>query len=139
MDGSGIGTVVSLYLDYTIVFTLDYSQQMLYWMSGSDNCNNQYTNYIEISSVNGSGRRIVHDISNFCYYRRTQAVDFFGGAVYSYSIQHRNIFKTIMEHVNITSFAYVDNYMSYSSYYMYSGMKVISSKRQLQGICTIIL
>ena len=134
MDGSGVETVISLWNVNTFLFTLDFSQQMLYWVNDSDICN--HTNFIGRSSVNGySGIRVDYDTSNSCYYRRTQAIDFFGGAIYTYSVQHRKIFKSVVQHVlNITSFAYVDKYMSYSSYYMYSGMKIISSKRQLQGI-----
>ena len=134
MDGSGVETVISLWNVNTFLFTLDFSQQMLYWVNDSDICN--HTNYIGRSSVNGySGIRLDYDTSNSCYYRRTQAIDFFGGAIYTYSVQHRKIFKSVVQHVlNITSFSYVDKYMSYSSYYMYSGMKIISSKRQLQGI-----
>ena len=142
MDGSGVGTVVLLNNTNTVhifVFTLDYSQQMLYWMNSSDSC--YYTDHIESSKVDGSGRRIAYGPSgnsNRCYYgyyHRTQAIDFFGGAIYSYS-RYSIIFKTEVGNVlNITNrFSYVSNYMCGSSY-MYSGMKVISRERQPQGIC----
>ena len=150
MDGSGVQTVVLLSntnIVHTFIFTLDYSQQMLYWMNGSDNC--YYTNYIGSSTVDGSGRRIAHDpssnyySSNRCYYgycRRTQAIDVFGGAIYSYSRRHYEIIKTkVGDVLNITRFLYVRNYMCQSSSYMYSGIKVISPEHQLQGICTLCL
>ena len=139
MDGSGETTVVLLNnpnIDYTFVFTMDYSRQMLYWMNGSNSC--YYTNYIESSSINGSGRRTFYDTSHhytsylcyYGYYRRTQAIDFFGGAIYSYS---RYLVKTEVElhSFNIIHFNYVNNYMCGSSY---TGMKVISPERQLQGM-----
>ena len=145
MDGTGVGTVVLLNNTNTVhifVFTLDYSQQVLYWMNGSTNC--YYTNYLESSKVDGSRRTIMYDhdpsrySSSGCYYgyyRQTQAIDFFGGAIYSYSRYYREIIKTEVGNVlNITNFPYVDYYMCQSSY-MYSGMKVISHERQPQGIC----
>ena len=142
MDGTGVGTVVLLNNTNTLhifVFTLDYSQQTLYWMNGSNSC--YYTDYIGSSKANGSERKITYGPSgnsNHCYYgyyRGTQAIDFFGGAVYSYSRSYFYIFKTEVGNVlNIISFPYVSNYMCHSSY-MYSGMKVISHERQPQGIC----
>ena len=153
MDGSNVGTVVLLNnanVAHTFAFTLDYSQQMLYWMNGSDNC--YYTNYIGSSRVDGSGRRIAHDPSsnyyintgsNRCYYGyyyRTQAIDFFGGAIYSYSRRHYQIIKTkVGDVLNITHFPYVNYYMYQSSPYMYTGMKVISPERQPQGICITLV
>ncbi len=144
MDGSGIETVVLLnntYIVHTFAFTLDYSQQRLYWMNSSDSC--YYTNYIESSRVDGSGRRIAYDPSNsrygsngcyYGYYRQTQAIDFFGGAIYLYSRRNYDIIKTEVGNVlNITRFHYVSNYMCQSSY-MYPVLKVISPERQLQGI-----
>ena len=146
MDGTGVGTVILLSNTNTVhilfVFTLDYSQQMLYWMNGSDSC--FYTDYIGSSKVDGSERKITYGPSgniNHCYYgyyRRTQAIDFFGGAVYSYS-RYSNIFKTEVGNVlNITNFPYVSNYMCQSSY-IYSGMKIINHERQPQGICIICI
>jgi hypothetical protein len=145
MDGSGVRTVLMLNNSNIVnifVFTLDYSRQMLYWMNGSDNCN--YTNYIESSRVDGSERIITYDPSNSryssngCYYGffyRTQAIDFFGGAIYSYSGYYHDIIKTEVGNVlNITNFPYIDYYMCQSSYYnMHSGMKIISPERQPQG------
>lgn len=140
MDGSGVRTVVLLSntnVVYTFVFTLDYSQQMLYWINGSDNC--YYSYYMESSSGDGSGRSIAYDTSyhsNPCYYgyHQTQAIDFFRGAVYSYSKSRRRIYKTVVEHTpNIYTFDSVSNYMCYSSY-VYSGIKVISPEHQQQGI-----
>ena len=123
MDGSGVGTVVLLNntnIVHIFVFTLDYSQQMLYWMNGSNSC--YYTDYIETSKVDGSGRKIAYDPSgnsNRCYYgyyHGTQAIDFFGGAIYSYSRYHNRIIKTVVGNVlNITYFPYISNYMCRSS------------------------
>ena len=146
MDGSGVGTVVLLNnvnVIHTFVFT--YSQQILYWMNSSDSC--YYTNYIESSKDGGSGGTITYDPSSSsniyfsndcCYdcYRQTQAIDFFEGDIYSYSGHNHDIVKTIVDYkeLKITDFPYVSNYMCQSSY-VYSGMKVISPKRQPQGIC----
>ena len=138
MDGSRIGTAVVLNANVinTFVFTLDYSEQMLYWMNSSDNCH--YTNYLESSKVDGSGRSIAYDPSRnhfgcyYGYYRGTQAIDFFGGAIYSYS---GRIVKTEVNHALnniITNFASVGHYMCRLSLYL--GMKVISSERQRPGI-----
>ena len=71
MDGSRIGTAVLLNANVvnTFVFTMDYSQQMFYWMNSSDNCH--HTNYLESSKIDGSGRSIAYDPSfNYsdCYY-----------------------------------------------------------------------
>ena len=140
MDGSHITTAVLLNTNVinTFVFTLDYSQQMLYWMNSSDNCH--HTNYLESSRVDGSGRSIAYDPSRnhfgcyYGYYRGTQAIDFFGGAIYSFSRRHFQIIKTEMNHpLNniITNFASVGGYMCQS---LYLGMKVISSERQRPGI-----
>jgi hypothetical protein len=136
MDGSGVGTVVLLNNTNTFeifVFTLDYSQQMLYWMNSSNSC--YYTNYIGSSRVDGSGTRITYVPSGNCYYyHRTQAIDFFGGAIYSYSRNYHDIFKTEVANVTkVAQFHYVSYYMCRSSY-MYSGLKIINSERQPQGI-----
>ena len=148
MDGSDDRIVVTLnntIVDYTFVFTLDYSQQMLYWMNSSDNC--RYTNYIEGARVDGSGRRIVHNTTaslgscSYDGYYLSQAIDFFRGAVYSYSGYLFSIFKTVLEHTpQITRmFDRISWYMCYSPHItVYTGMKVISSERQLQGIIPII-
>ena len=134
MDGSHIGTAVLLNVNVinTFVFTLDYSQQMLYWMNSSNNCH--HTNYLESSRVDGSGRSIAYDSSrNFrgCYhgyYRGTQAIDFFGGAIYSYS---GRVVKTEVNHALNNIITYGGSYVCQS---LYSGMKVISSERQQPGI-----
>ena len=139
MDGTGVGTVVLLNNTNTVnifVFTLDYSQQMLYWMNSSGNCH--HTNYLESSRIDGSGRSIAYDPSRhsrgcyYGYYRQTQAIDFFGGAIYSYSRRRDEIIKTEMNReLSITNFPYVDYYMCPS---LYPGMKVITSERQRPGI-----
>jgi hypothetical protein len=141
MNGSGVGTVVLLNnanVVNTFVFTLDYSQQMLYWMNSSDSC--FCINYLESSRVNGSGRRIAYVPSSDCYFNcQTQAIDFFGGAIYSNSRKYYGIllFKTEVANVTkVARFSHVSNYTCQSLLYMYSGMKVlISRKRQPQGIC----
>ena len=144
MDGTGVGTVVLLNNTNTVhifVFTLDYSQQMLYWMNGTDSC--FYIDYIGSSKVDGSDGKITYGPSgnsircHLSFYHRTQAIDFFGGSIYSYSRYYSGIFKTEVGNVlNIINFPYVDrNYLCESSYYMYSGMKIISHERQPQGIC----
>lgn len=141
MDGSGVGTVVTLYSandDYIFSFTLDYSQQMLYWVNSSSSC--YYTNYIETTSITDSGRRIIYNTSmlgsctNNSYYRYSQAIDFFGGAVYTYSRYHKDIFKAVVVTFNthkIVRYNDVNWYMCNSTY---TAMKVISPERQLQGI-----
>ena len=140
MDGSGARTVVSLYSandDYTstFLFTIDYSQQMLYWLNGSNSCYD--TNYIETSSIDGSGRRGIYNVStmdgsctNSSY---PQAIDFFGGAIYTYSRSHGNIFKAVVENTpKIVAYNNVNWYMCNSTHY--TVMKVISPERQLQGM-----
>ena len=137
MDGSGDETVTLMYstrLNYTFVFTLDHSQQVLYWMNGSSSC--YYTNYIESSNVNGLERKIVHSTSRLgscsaSYYLYSQGIDFFGGAVYSYSGYHNDIVKTVVDGTpTVFRYEYINYYMCYS---IYTGMKVISCQRQLQG------
>ena len=129
MDGSGIRTVVSLYnaiFDYTFVFTLDYSQQMLYWMNGSNSCSYD-THHIGSANSDGSGKRILYSYYAYC---SSIAIDFFGGAVYSRNLN--NIYKTEVD--SIAKFVDFINYHGCSS--TYTGMKVISRQRQLQGIYT---
>ena len=141
MDGSSVRTVVSLNSAnnaYLFVFTLDHSRQMLYWVNGSSNC--YYTNYIESSRVDGSGRT-VHNTSmiggcSYGYYYQSQTIDFFRGAVYSYSRYYRNILKATSLETAVPQniwFSYVSNYMCSSSSYIYSGMKVVNPEHQLQG------
>ena len=130
MDGSGVRTVA--FLNDTFLFTLDYSQQILYWIkfSTSSNCNN-YT--MESSRADGSERRTVYRAGD-CYYYHLQAIDFFRGVICSYSRYHRNIFTTVMESgPNIT---YINHFMccSWDRSMCISGMKVISLERQLEGI-----
>ena len=130
MDGSGERTIIDD-LNYTFVFTLDHSQQVLYWMDSSTTCNYN-TNYtLESSNVNGFGRS-THSLGSCCrhYYCHSQAIDFFGGAVYSYSGYFGDIFQTV---VNDTPIIY-----RYDGYYMcsssHTGMKVISHQQQVQGM-----
>ena len=89
----------------------------LYWIKFSNSSSCNHTDYLESSRVDGSERRIVvrpHD----CYYYRAQAIDFFGGAVYSYSRDSRNIFKIVVEGVpNIITFAYLNHFVGCSWYY----------------------
>ena len=131
MDGSGIRTVVSLYsaiFDYTFVFTLDYSQQMLYWINGSNSC--YYTHHIGSANSDGSGKRILYSYYAYC---SSKAIDFFGGAVYSYRLNN-HIYKTEVASIpKLVGSIYI-NYHGCSS--TYTGMKLISHQRQLQGIYT---
>ena len=132
MDGSGVRTVVSLYsaklnFDYTFVFTLDYSQQMLYWINGSNSC--YYTHHIGSANSDGSGKRILYSHYTYCV---SKTIDFFGGAVYSYRPNH--IYKTEVDSIpKLVSSIYTNNHGCFSTY---TGMKVISRQRQLQGIHT---
>ncbi len=147
MDGSDIRIVAFLNNanDYTFLFTLDYSQQILYWIksSNSSSCNINNTDYLESSRVDGSKRRIVVRPLD-CYYHGSQAIDSFGGVIYSYSRHSRKIFKTVAESVsNITSFSYINHFMGCNSFgprygcmcNSQTGIKVISLERQPQGSC----
>lgn len=133
MDGGGARIVA--FLNDTFLFTLDYSQQILYWieLSNSSNC----TDFMESSRADGSERRTVYKPRD-CSYYHSQAIEFFRGAIYSYSSYHRNIFKTLVKsEPNITNFTYISYFMCRSWYKSMcnSGMKVISLERQLKGIC----
>ena len=140
MDGSSVGTVVSLHKtddNYTnaFLFTIDYSQQMLYWWNDSNSCN--YTSYIETSNINGSGRRIIYNASTMdgrCTNNGyPQAIDFFRGAIYTYPGHRRDIFKAVVENApKIVTYNNINWYMCNSTYY--AVMKVISPERQLQGM-----
>ena len=96
-------------------------------------------NYIQSSDINGSEIRIINSTSHtaedceYNFYFASQAIDFYGGAVYSYSDRDKVIFKTVVESTCTTQSHF--DYMCNSSH---TGMKVISRRRQLQGmyICT---
>ena len=132
MDGSGDRTIVPIYNTSSFVFTLDYDQQVLYWTNGSNLC--YYINSIERSNDDESGIKMFHNTSRLgscfsSYYYRSQAIDFFRGAVYSYS---RYISKTVVEDTpTIYRYDCVSYYRCYSSH---TGMKVISDQRQVQGV-----
>jgi hypothetical protein len=142
MDGSSVGTVVTLHStgDNPFLFTIDYSQQMLYWMNSvyySSSCN--YINYIETSNIDGSGiysesisTLIIGNCTNDSYVydsSHSQAIDFFGGAVYTYS---RGIFQAVVvDAQTIVTYDSINWYMCNST--NYTALKVISPKRQLQG------
>ena len=143
MDGSGTRTVISLdnayYVNYAFVFTLDYSQQMLFWViqNISDTC--YYTSYIGSSNIEGTAIRIVHmnnilKRSHSCdlnYRHHSQAIDFFGGSVYSYS-SDLDILKIVLDDPPIiVRYDHVSSHMT--CHPAYPGMKVISHQRQLQG------
>ena len=140
MDGSSNSTSTvlnSTYHNDKLVFTLDRSQQVLYWIRGLQSC------CLERSNSDGTNRSIVYCTGYYrgrCknyYFMRSpyfQAMDFFGGAVYTYSPHYnRHIYKTTAEsRSNIASIN--NNYMSYiCSSYSAQGMKVISRQRQLQS------
>ena len=139
MDGSGVRMVVSLHnadVDYASIFTLDYSQQLLYWINHNDSC---YFN-IESSSVDGFRRRTVHSTSSLGCHQDKQAMDYFKGAIYVYykdnNMYYRhshNIYKIMVEYTpKITRFSYIGQYVCQFSN-LHSGIKVISPERQLQG------
>ena len=143
MDGSGVGTVVTLHSTGDL-FTIDYSQQMLYWTNSIYNSNScTYANYIETSHTDGSGKRTVYSASistlvgnctnNSDDNSHSQAIDFFGGAVYAYS---GGILQAVVVDTQ-TAITYdsVNWYMCNST--NYTALKVISPKRQLQGNITI--
>ena len=143
MDGSGVRTVVSLYYSTddtnAFLFTIDYSEQMLYWWNDSNSCN--YTSYIETSNIDGSDRRIIYNAltmdngscTNSSHYHYPQGIDFFGGAIYTYSRHHKIIFKAVVENTpKIVTYNNVNWYMCNST--QYTAMKVISPERQLQGM-----
>ena len=149
MDGRDVKTVISLNssIDYAFTFTLDYSQQLLYWI-----CYNIESCYYRIESLSvngGSERRTIHDMfSPRCHYgdKPAIAIDFFKGAVYYLSnmedVYYRyysgysdhTIFKITVEHPpKITNFSYIRQYICHFLN-TYSGIKIISPERQLQGI-----
>ena len=135
MDGSGNKTVINnTDRHHKLVFTLDISQQVLYWINGTRSC------YLQSSNTDGSGRRIAYNASNtnrggcpsYYYMHTSQAIDFFGGAVYSYSSYNynRHIYRTMIEGTPSIS------RYSYTYYTCRSGgtsLKVISRERQLQS------
>ena len=133
MDGNSNTSV--LYRGYNhhhsninISFTLDYAQQVLYWIR-YDSCTLE-----SASSVDGSQRRSYSGYDQaYCY---TVAVDFFQGAIYSYSIHHKRIAKTMLPSVNgpltISYYNHISSHMC-SSYPLYRKLKVISYQRQKQG------
>lgn len=132
MDGNSNTTVLyrayNNYHHINISFTLDYAQQVLYWI--------RYGSCIleSASSVDGSKRRIYNRYDHaYCY---TVAVDFFRGAVYSYSIHHKKIAKTVVASesrpLTVSYYNYISNHMC-SSHPLYRKLKVISYQRQKQG------
>ena len=145
MDGSGGNTIISsgyAYSDtYDLVFTLDRSQQVLYWINGTRNnhC------YLQRSNTDGSNRSIVYNATQYyggCshyyhYYYSTQAdIDFFGGAVYTYS------YSAYYSHIQITNTeggSYIRTFtiaimLIFCSWNSFHGIKVISRQHQLQSI-----
>ena len=150
LDGRDVKTVISLNsstIDYAFTFTLDYSQQLLYWIY-YESCYYR----IESSSVNGDSERrtIIHGTFSLgCHYgdKPAIAIDFFKGAVYYSSDMEdvyrsrytdHTIFKITVEHTQKrTSFSYIRQYVCHFLN-MYSGIKIISPERQLQGIAISI-
>ena len=143
MDGSTntILIVSGSYADYQLVFTLDRSQQVLYWLNGT-----RYRHcYLQRSNTDGSNISVVYNATSYSggcsryyhrYYSIQPAIDFFGGAVYTYSPYYRSIQITNTEG---RSYIRSYSYMSYicSRYYQFHGIKVISRQRQLQGMLQI--
>ena len=140
MDGSGSSTVVNngyTGSTYDLVFTLDRSHQVLYWINGTRNnhC------YLQRSNIDGSNRSIVFNATRYSggcshyyyrYYSTQPDMDFFEGAVYTYYPYYGYIQAT-----NIEGRPYVSTINSYRSYVCnwgsFHGFKVISRQRQLQS------
>ena len=145
MNGSGVGTVITLNStgDEPFLFTIDYLQQKLYWINSVDDYSNScnYSKYIETSHTDGSGRRrivynasistLVGNCTNNSYDNsHLQAIDFFGGAVYTY--YSGGILQAVVVDTQTTlTYDSVKWYMCNST--NYTELKVISPKRQLQG------
>ena len=147
MDGSGSSIVINngyAGSTYDLVFTLDHSQQVLYWINGTRNSHC----YLQRSNTDGSNQSIVFNATRYSggcshYYNHTQAdyhhyystqpdMDFFGGAVYTYYPYYGYIQTT-----NTEGRPYVNTINSYRSYICnlrsFHGFKVISRQRQLQS------
>ena len=151
MDGRDVKIVISLNssIDYAFTFTLDYSQQLLYWIYYNiESCFYR----IESSSVNGgSERKTIHSTFPDCHYsdKPAIAIDFFKGAVYYSSnmedvyryysrYSDHTVFKITVEHTpKTTFFSYIRQYVCHVLN-TYSGIKIISPERQLQGIAIIL-
>ena len=141
MDGSGSRIVISSGYagsnTYDLVFTLDHSQQVLYWINGTryNHC------YLQRSNTDGSNRSIVRNATRYSggcsyyyyrYYSTQSDIDFFCGAVYTYSPYYRYIQITNTEgRPYITTFSYRSYICSQRSFH---GIKVISRQRQLQSM-----
>lgn len=140
MDGSYKSIIVSgNYANFQLVFALDRSQQILYWINGT----RHHHCYLQRSNTDGSNISVVYNATSYSggcstYYQRyysTQpaiSIDFFGGAVYTHSPYHKIQITSTEGRPYSTSY----NYMSYicGGYNQYHGIKVISRQRQLQGI-----
>ena len=134
MDGSSNSTIFNAY--DKIVFTLDRSEQILYYIRGHQSC------YLESSNTDGSNRSIVYNARRY-YDRRCNsyyymysyylAMDFFGGAVYTFSpYSNRYVYRTTAAGRSRIS-RITNNYMSYICGHSAQGMKVVSRQRQLQS------
>ena len=143
MDGSGSSIVINngyTGSTYDLVFTLDRSQQVLYWINGTryNHC------YLQRSNADGSNRSIVYNATAYSggcsnYYRRYYYaqldIDYFGGAVYTYYNGYIQVTNT-EGRPYIRSFNYMSYICSRSSFH---GIKVISRQRQLQSIEKLIM
>lgn len=131
MDGSGASTMLNITSEF--VFTIDYTQQILYWIVNNGNGCNNNNHIIGHSNVDGFERGQTV-ITSYCFLfgYNLQAIDFYKGTLYSYSGDYYfKIFKILQEE-EIATIEFDGNYMSeYPS--SYTGMKVISDQRQLQG------
>ena len=129
MDGKSNTTILHHAFSYHhLAFTLDYVQHVLYWMI-YERCTLESS-----SSVDGSNRRYYsRQDQAYCY---TVAIDFFRGAIYSYSIHHKQIAKSMLPSENrpltVSYYNYISNHMC-SSYPLYRQIKVVSYHRQKQG------
>ena len=143
MDGSGSSIVISSgYIDsytYDLAFTLDRSQQALYWINGTryNHC------YLQRSNTDGSNRSIAFNATGYyggClyyyyrnYYSNPPDIDFFDRAVYTSSGFYNQLRIT---NTDERSYAATFSYRSYiCSRNSFHGIKVISREQQLQSMC----
>ena len=141
MDGGGNSVVFTNdHSDnyFKLAFTLDRSEQALYWLNAtrSRQC------YLQRSNIDGFNQSVVYNATNYrggcsrfysySYYTIPLAIDFYGGAVYTYSTYSRYYVyitnTTRRTHSNL-------NYMPYTcrGYRSFQGIKVVSHQRQLQS------
>ena len=139
MDGSTNSIIINdNYRNYyKLAFTLDRSKQVLYWINGT-----RRICYLQGSNTDGSNRSVVYNATrsngrcSTYYYHSSYvpAIDFFGGAVYTYIRSYR------YNHIRVTNtegrpYSTSYSYTGYTCGDNNSGMKVISRQHQLQSTC----